>query len=70
MQGYGLSFKAINAVTKMEMEREGKHMTHDIECHTTILIISPEMLTTPGFRVQRLLQTNKYKKKLLFDLYI
>ena len=56
MQGYGLSVKAINSVTKMEMEKEGKHIWKHVESHTAVLLISPEMLATPGF--QQLLQTN------------
>jgi hypothetical protein len=59
MQGYELSVKAINAVTKMEMEWEGKHIWKHVESHTTVLLISLEMLATPGF--QQLLQTNTFK---------
>jgi superfamily II DNA helicase RecQ len=65
MHGYGLSVKAINAVTKMEMEREGKHTIcqwKHVESQTTVLLISPEMLATPGF--QQLLQTNKFKNRI------
>ena len=62
MKGYGLSVKAINAVTKMEMEREGKHIWKHVESHTTVLLISPETLATPG--LQQLLQTNKFKNRI------
>ena len=62
MQGYGLLVKAINAVMKMEMKQEGKHIWKYVESHTTMLLISPEMLATPGF--QQLLQTNKFKNRI------
>ena len=62
MQGYGLSIKAINAVTKMEMEREGTQIWKYVESHTVVLLVSPEMLATPGFH--QLLQTNKFKNRI------
>ena len=62
MQGYGLSVKAINAITKMEMQQESKNIWKHVESHTTVLLISPEMLATSGF--QQLLQTNKFKKRI------
>ena len=37
MQGYGLLAKAVNVVTKMEMERAGKHIWKSVESHTTVL---------------------------------
>lgn len=46
----------------MEMEREGKHIWKSVESNTTVLLISPEMLATPGF--QQLLQTNKFKSRI------
>ena len=62
MKGYGLLVKAINAITKMEMEQEGKHIWKHVEPYTTVLLISPEMLATSGF--QQLLQTNKFKNRI------
>ena len=52
----------INAVTKMEMEWDGKHIWKHVETDTTVLLVSPEMLATPGF--QQLLQTNKFKNRI------
>ena len=46
----------------MEMEREGKHIWKHVESHTTVLLISPEMLATPGF--QQLLQIKRFKNRI------
>jgi superfamily II DNA helicase RecQ len=46
----------------MEMEKEGKHIWKHVESHTAVLLISPEMLATPGF--QNLLQTKKFKSRV------
>ena len=35
MQGYGLSVNAINSVTKMEIELEGRHIWKHVEPHTS-----------------------------------
>ena len=54
MQCYGLSVKAINFVTKMEIEQEGTHIWK----HVTNIF----MLATPGF--QQLLQTKRVKNRI------
>ena len=62
MQGYGLSVKAINSVTKMEIVLEGRHIWKHVEPHIPVLLISPEMHATPGF--QQLLQTKTVKNRI------
>lgn len=46
----------------MEMERESKNIWKYVESNMTVLLVSPEMLATPGF--QQLLQTNKFKSRI------
>jgi len=46
----------------MEMEREGKHIWKHVESDMTVLLLSLEMLATPGFH--QLLQNNKFKSRI------
>ena len=46
----------------MEMEREGKHIWKHVESDMTVLLLSPEMLATPG--LHQLLQNNKFKSRI------
>ena len=51
MQQLGLTAKAVNAVTKAEADANDLNIWKIIESDITVILISPEMLSSPGFRM-------------------
>ena len=49
MTQLGLTAKAVNAVTKGEAEKKGENIWALVEHETSVILVSPEMLSTPGF---------------------
>ena len=49
MKAFGLTAVAVNSTTKSEVDAEGGNIWKNIELETTVILISPEMLSTPGF---------------------
>ncbi|KIM36099.1 hypothetical protein M413DRAFT_45619, partial [Hebeloma cylindrosporum] len=49
MEKLGLTAKAVNAVTKAEHDREGTNIWTLVETKINVILVSPEMLSTPGF---------------------
>lgn len=62
MTKYGLSAKSINAVTKAEAEKEGINIWNIAEEKINVILVSPEMLTTPGFGY--LITSSKFRRRL------
>ena len=49
MKAFGLTAVAVNSTTKSEVDAEGGNIWKHVESETTVILISPEMLSTPGF---------------------
>ncbi|KIK06880.1 hypothetical protein K443DRAFT_673777 [Laccaria amethystina LaAM-08-1] len=49
MKAFKLEARAINAVTKMTAEKEGVNIWRQVQVQVSVLLVSPEMLSTPGF---------------------
>ena len=49
MTQLGLTAKAVNAVTKGKAEKKGENIWALVEHKTSVTLVSPEMLSTPGF---------------------
>ena len=49
MTQLGLTAKAVNTVTKGEAKKKGENIWALIEHKTSMILILPEMLSTPGF---------------------
>jgi hypothetical protein len=62
MTQLGLTAKAVNAVTKGEAEKEGKNIWALVELETNVILVSPEMLSTPGFT--SLIASKKFQDRL------
>ena len=53
MTQVGLTAKAVTAVTKGEAEKKGENIWALVEHETSVILVSPEMLSTPGFTNSR-----------------
>jgi len=49
MKAFGLTAVAVNSTTKSEMDAEGGNIWKHVESETTVILVSPEMLSTSGF---------------------
>jgi superfamily II DNA helicase RecQ len=67
MKAFKLEARAINAVTKMTAEKEGINIWRQVQVQVSVLLVSPEMLSTPGF--ENLLQEKIFKQRV-FGLII
>ena len=62
MKAFNLEAKAINAVTKMKAEKEGVNIWRQVQVKVSVLLVSPEMLSTPGF--ENMLQEKVFKERV------
>jgi len=62
MKAFKLEARAINAVTKMTAEKEGVNIWRQVQVQVSVLLVSPEMLSTPGF--ENLLQEKIFKQRV------
>lgn len=49
MKAFEIEARAINAVTKMMAEKEGVNIWRQVQVQVSVLLVSPEMLSMPGF---------------------
>ena len=63
MKAFKIEARAINAVTKMMAEKEGVNIWRQVQVQVSVLLVSPEMLSTPGF--ENLLQEKLFKQLVL-----
>ncbi|RDB16714.1 ATP-dependent DNA helicase Q1 [Hypsizygus marmoreus] len=62
IRGFGLTAKAVNSITVSEAERAGTQLWRAVEWDISVILISPEMLSTPGF--QRLLDVKRFTDRV------
>ena len=62
MKSFNLEAKAINAVTKMNAEKKGVNIWRQVQVKVSVLLLSPEMLSTPGF--ENMLQEKVFKERV------
>ncbi|KAF8185693.1 P-loop containing nucleoside triphosphate hydrolase protein [Pholiota molesta] len=62
MSMLGLTAKAVNGVTKAEEDKKGSNIWQLVESKITVILLSPEMLTSPGFG--QLLDSKKFQARL------
>jgi superfamily II DNA helicase RecQ len=62
MKAFNLNAKAINAVTKIKAEKEGVNILRQVQEQVSVLLVSPEMLSTPGF--ENMLQQKVFKERV------
>lgn len=63
MTQLGLTAKAVNTVTKGEAEKKGENIWVLVERETSMILVSPEMLSTPGFTT--LISSKKFQKLMV-----
>ena len=63
MKAFNLEAKAINAVTKMKAEKEGVNIWRQVQVQVSVLLVSPEMLSTQGF--ENMLQDKVFKERVI-----
>ena len=62
MKAFNLEAKAINSVTKMKAEKEGVNIWRQVQEHVSVILVSPEMLSTQGF--ENMLQQKVFKERV------
>ena len=67
MKAFKIEARAINTVTKMMAEKEGVNIWRQVQVQVSVLLVSPEMLSMPGF--ENLLQEKLFKQQV-FGLII
>jgi superfamily II DNA helicase RecQ len=49
IKAFGLTAVAVNSTAKSEMDAEERNIWKHVESETTVILVSPEMLSTSGF---------------------
>jgi hypothetical protein len=62
MRELGLTAKAVNSVTKAEEDKNGANIWKLVESKISVILLSPEMLTSPGFGY--LLESKTFQSRL------